>query len=116
MKFGLSRAKSCGVVIVFTIIIGMLSVLGYSKWSDFTIFDMQILDFFDFATNNLMMPVLAFMTCIMIGYAVKTKYVEEEVMYGEKQFRSKKLYEVMIKYICPVCMIMILITPFVTKI
>jgi len=115
-KFGLSRAKSCGVVIVFTIIIGMLSVLGYSKWSDFTIFDMQILDFFDFATNNLMMPVLAFMTCIMIGYAVKTKYVEEEVMYGEKQFRSKKLYEVMIKYICPVCMIMILITPFVTKI
>ena len=69
--------------------------------------------FFDFITNNLMMPVLALLTCILIGYVVKTKYVEEEVMHGEKQFRSKLLYNVMIKYICPICMIMILLTPFV---
>jgi NSS family neurotransmitter:Na+ symporter len=94
----------------------MLSVLGYSTWSDFSIFGMQILDLFDFTTNNIMMPVLALLTCILIGYAVKTKYIEEEVMYGEKHFRSRLLYSVMIKYICPICMAMILITPFVTEI
>jgi len=115
-KYKLSRAKSCCIVIVFTLIMGMLSVLGYSVWSDVKIFGMQILDLFDFSTNNLMMPVLAFLTCILIGYAVKTKYIEEEVMFGEKRFRSKLLYSVMIKFICPVCMIMILITPFVTEI
>ncbi|NLT10329.1 MAG: sodium-dependent transporter [Ruminococcus sp.] len=115
-KFSLSRKVSCIIVIVFTVIIGMLSVLGYSTWSSFTIFGKQILDFFDFITNNLMMPVLAFLTCVLVGYVAKTKYVEEEVMYGEKRFRSQKLYTVMIKYICPVCMIMILITPFVTEI
>ncbi|MBP5578789.1 MAG: sodium-dependent transporter [Ruminococcus sp.] len=115
-KYKLSRAKSCCIVIVFTLIMGMLSVLGYSVWADVKIFGMQILDFFDFSTNNLMMPVLAFLTCILIGYAVRTKYIEEEVMFGEKRFRSKLLYSVMIKFICPVCMIMILITPFVTEI
>ncbi len=115
-KFSLSRKISCVIVIVFTIAIGMLSVLGYSSWSSFTIFDKQILDFFDFITNNLMMPVLAFLTCVLVGYVAKTKYVEEEVMYGEKCFRSKALYNVMLKYICPVCMIIILLTPFVTEI
>ena len=115
-KFRLSRAKSCFIVIFLTLGIGMLSVLGYSTWSDFSIFGMQILDLFDFTTNNIMMPVLALLTCILIGYTVKTKYIEEEVMYGEKQFRSKLLYSIMIKFICPICMVMILITPFVTDI
>ncbi|MBO4523875.1 MAG: sodium-dependent transporter [Ruminococcus sp.] len=115
-KFKLSRTISCFIVILVTLCIGMLSVLGYSSWSDFSIFGMQILDLFDFTTNNIMMPILALLTCILIGYTVKTKYIEEEVMYGEKQFRSKLLYSVMIKFICPICMVMILITPFVTEI
>ena len=115
-KFRLSRVKSCIIVIFITFLIGMLSVLGYSAWSDIKLFGMQILDFFDFITNNIMMPVLAFLTCILIGYVVKTKYIEEEVMLGEKRFRSKLLYNVMIRFICPICMLMILITPFVTEI
>ena len=115
-KFGLSRKKASVVVIIITIILGLLSVFGYSIWSDVKIFGMQFLDFFDFITNNLMMPVLAFLTCIMIGYVVKTKYVEDEVMHGQKKFRSKLLYNIMIKFVCPVCMIIILITPFVTEI
>ena len=106
----------CIIVILATFILGMLSVLGYSAWSDINLFGMQILDFFDFITNNIMMPVLAFLTCILIGYVVKTKYIEEEVMIGEKRFRSKILYNVMIKCICPICMLMILLTPFVTDI
>lgn len=115
-KLRFSRVKSCIIVIVFTVALGMISVLGYGVWSDFKLFDMQMLDFFDFITNNLMMPVTALLTCILIGYVVKTKYIEDEVMYGEKEFRSKLLYRAMVKYVCPVCMIVILVTPFVTEI
>lgn len=114
-KFRLSRIKSCIVVILLTLVLGMLSVLGYSVWDTVKILDRQFLDFFDFITNNIMMPILAFLTCIVIGYIVRTSYVESEVTYGGKQFRSKLLYRVMIKYVCPVCMILILITPFVFK-
>lgn len=113
-KFRLSRVKACIVVIVITLALGMLSVLGYSDWSAVTIFGMQFLDFFDFITNSVMMPILALLTCVLIGYVVKTKYVEEEVLYGEKKFGAKWLYRIMIMYVCPICMVMILLTPFLT--
>lgn len=115
-KFKLGRVVSCLIVIAVTLAFGMLSVLGYSTWSGVKIAGMQFLDFFDFITNNVMMPVLAFLTCILIGYAAKTTYVEEEVLHGEKKFKAKLLFRVMIKYVCPVCMIIILLTPFITTI
>ncbi|MBP3857701.1 MAG: sodium-dependent transporter [Ruminiclostridium sp.] len=115
-KFRLSRVKACIAVIIITLLLGMLSVLGYSDWSEVTIIGMQFLDFFDFITNSVMMPILAFLTCILIAYVAKTKYVEEEVLYGEKKFAARGMYRVMIRFICPVCMIIILITPFVTEI
>ena len=113
-KFKLSRTKSCLVVVVITLLLGMLSVLGYSDWSEVTIFGMQFLDFFDFITNSVMMPVLALLTCILIGYVAKTTYVEEEVLHGEKKFSARKLYRIMIKYVCPAFMVIILVTPFFT--
>ncbi len=82
----------------------MVSIFGYSIWSDFTIFKMQMLDFFDFVSNNIMMPVVALMTCILIGFVVKSKYIEDEIELNAK-FKSRTLYRIMIKYICPACMV-----------
>ena len=115
-KFRLSRVVSCLIVIGVTLALGMLSVLGYSTLSRVTLIGMQFLDFFDFITNNVMMPILAFFTCILIGYVAKTSYVEEEVLRGEKKFKAKLLFRVMIKVVCPICMIVILLTPFITTI
>ena len=115
-KFRLSRVKAVIAVVIVTLVLGMLSVLGYADWSEVKIFGMQFLDFFDFITNSIMMPILALLTCVLIGYVVKTKYIEEEVMHGERKFGVRGLYRVMIMYICPICMAMILVTPFITEI
>ncbi|MBO4876527.1 MAG: sodium-dependent transporter [Ruminococcus sp.] len=115
-KTKFSRPVSCFAVIAFTIAVGMLSVMGYSVWSDFELFGMQILDFFDFISNNIFMPVLALFTCILFGYIVKTKYIEDEVKEGGQKFAAVLLYRIMIKVFCPICMIIILLTPFVTDI
>ena len=115
-KFKIKRIPCCLIVIVLCIAIGMLSVLGYSVWDTVTIFGYQLLDFFDFISNNIMMPIVAFLTCVLISYVVGTKYIEDEVTLGQKRFKSKALFNVMIKYVCPICMIIILVTPFVTKI
>ena len=69
-RFKLKRVTSCLIVIAFSFLLGMVSIFGYSIWSDFTIFKMQMLDFFDFVSNNIMMPVVALMTCILIGFVV----------------------------------------------
>lgn len=115
-KFKIKRIPCCLIVIVLCVAIGMLSVLGYSVWDTVTIFGYQLLDFFDFISNNIMMPIVAFLTCVLISYVVGTKYIEDEVTLGQKRFKSKALFNVMIKYVCPICMIIILVTPFVTKI
>jgi len=106
-KFKVKRIPACVIVIVVTLLVGMLSVLGYSNWSEVTIFNMQFLDFFDFVSNNIMMPIVALLTCILIGFVAKTKFVEDEVELNGK-FKSKILYRIMVKYICPICMLVIL--------
>ena len=94
----------------------MLSVLGYSAWSSVKVIGMQFLDFFDFISNNIMMPIVALLTCILIGWVVKPKYVEDEVLVSQERFRARTLLSVMLRFVCPVCMIIILLTPFVTDI
>ena len=111
-KFGLKRFGSTIVCLIVVFVLGMLSVLGYSSWDTVTIFGQQILDFFDFISNNIMMPIVALLTCILIGYVVKPKYIEDETTLNGEKFKSRGLYEVMTKFVCPVFMIIILLTPF----
>ena len=108
-KFKVKRLFACIIVTAFSFAFGMASVLGYSEWKDFTIFGRQILDFLDFFSNNIIMPLVALFTCVLIGYIAKPSYIEEEVKLSS-EFKSKKLYNVMIKYICPVCMVIIFIS------
>lgn len=107
-KFGLSRKKACLTVILLSIILGLLSTLGYSIWSDFTIIGFQFLDFFDFISNSVIMPIVALLTCILIGYIIKPQALIEEIAQGGK-FKRKTLFTIVIKYIAPVCIVAILI-------
>ena len=69
---------------------------------------MDFLTFFDFISNSVIMPIVAFLTCIFIGYVVKPKFVIEEVELNGK-FKRKALFNVMIKYVSPILIVMILI-------
>ena len=111
-KWKVKRIPACIIVAGFSFVFGMFSVLGYSDLSHVTIFGRQILDFLDFLSNNIIMPIVALLTCILIGYIAKPSFVEDEVKLSS-EFKSKKLYEVMIKYVCPVCMLIIFISSVV---
>ncbi len=111
-KYNINRIVGTIICFLIVLIVGMTSVLGYGAWSDVTIFGYQFLDFYDFISNNVMMPIVALITCILIGYFTKTKYVEDEIEEGGKKFRVKGLYRVMILGVCPICMIVILVTNF----
>ncbi len=109
-KTKMNRVTGTLVCVAFVLVIGLTSVFGYSIWDKVLILGYQILDFYDFISNNVIMPIVSLLTCILIGYFVKTKYVEEEVLFGEKKFSAKMLYKVMILAICPFCMLVILIS------
>ena len=106
-KVKINRKLCSGLVLVFCLIIGSLSSLGYSAWSEFTLIGMQILDFFDFISNSIIMPIVALATAVFVGFFLKPRAVIEEVeISGE--FKKKKLFSVMIRYIAPICILAIL--------
>ena len=71
---------------------------------------MQFLDLFDFLTNSVMMPIAAFLTSLFVSRVVGIDKIEEEIIHGESAFRRKKVFVVMIKYLCPVFAIIILLS------
>lgn len=107
-KLKLSRRMACLAVLGISLLIGIPSSLGNGAWSGVRIIGMDFLTFFDFLTNNVIMPIVALLTCILVGYIVKPRTVIEEVELNGA-FRSKKLFSVIIKYIAPVCIVSILI-------
>ncbi len=107
-KLKWNRKLTCLVVFIGTGLLGLVSVFGYSIWSEFKILGLQMLDFFDFVSNSVLMPITALLTCIFIGYILKPKSIADEVELSG-QFRLKKLFNVMIKYVAPVCLLIILV-------
>ena len=108
-KWKLDRKVSCLITLGLSIALGSLSCLGYSEWSGFAFFGkFQILDFFDFITNSVMMPIIALLTCVMIAYFLKPKTVIEEIEASGK-FTLKNMFSIMIKYVAPVCLLVILV-------
>lgn len=92
------------------ILLGTLSCLGYGPLAGIKIIGMQFLDFFDFLTNTVMMPIAAIATCLLVSKVIGVKRIEEEVTHGEGTFRRKKIFCFMIQYLCPIFAALILIS------
>ena len=107
-EIGWSRRKSTVVIGIIMIALGTLSCLGYGPLAFVKIIGMQFLDFFDFLTNSVMMPIAAMMTSIFVSKVVGIDRIEEEIRQGEAAFRRKKIFVVMIKYLCPIFAMIIL--------
>ena len=107
-EIGWSRRKSTAVIGIIMIALGTLSCLGYGPLAFVKIIGMQFLDFFDFLTNSVMMPIAAMMTSICVSKVVGIDRIEEEIRHGEAAFRRKKIFVVMIKYLCPIFAMIIL--------
>ncbi len=114
-KLKLKRTPACIIVFVFSFLLGLVSCLGFSVWKNIKPLGLDdLLTFFDFLTNSVIMPIVALLTCVVVGYVVGTKSVEDEVeLYGQK-FGRKRLFRVMIKYIAPICLVLILLTSVIT--
>ena len=112
-KFKLSRKKSSVLVTVYTVIFGIIICLGYNVFY----FELQlptgavgqILDVFDYVSNNILMPIVAIFTCILIGWVAKPKTVIDEVTKNGEKFGRKYIYIGMVKVVAPVLLAVLLL-------
>ena len=109
-ELGWGRKKATVLIGVIMLILGSLSSLGYGPLANVKILGMQFLDFFDFLTNSVMMPIAAIAICLLVSRVIGVKRIEEEVLHGESSFRRKKVFYIMIQYLCPIFAVIILIS------
>lgn len=109
-ELGWGRKKATVWVGVIMLLLGSLSSLGYGPLANVKILGMQFLDFFDFLTNSVMMPIAAIAICLLVSRVIGVKRIEEEVLHGESSFRRKKVFYIMIQYLCPIFAVIILIS------
>ena len=103
------RAKCCILMAVIMLVIGTASSMGYGVLDFLKIFGMNFLDFFDFMTNSVMMPLAALATCFLVTRVVGYDRIAAEIEQSSK-FRRKGLYKFFIKYLAPVCLIIVLLS------
>ena len=65
----------------------------------------QLLDIMDYISNSVMMPFIALLSTILVGWIAKPDYVIEEMERSGHRFGRKTLYRVMIRYVTPAMML-----------
>lgn len=109
-ELGWHRKKSTLLIGVIMLALGSLSALGYGPLASVTVFGMQFLDFFDFLTNSIMMPIAAIAICLLVSRVIGVEQIEQEVTLDGKPFRRRKIFRFMIRWLCPIFAGIILIS------
>lgn len=112
-QFHITRKKSTILEAVIALVVGAIVCLGYNLFY----FEAplpngsiaQVLDILDYLSNNILMPVVAIGTCILIGWVIGPKVVTDEITKNGEKFSRKGLYNIMIKYIAPILLIILLL-------
>ena len=105
-----SRARATSLMGLITVGLGTLSCLGFGPLGNVRLLGMQFLDFFDFLTNSVMMPISALAICLYVSHCMGLQRVEEEVTQGDAPFRRKNVFTFVIRYVAPVFVIIIFLS------
>lgn len=114
--FHTSRTVAGIIEFVLALAGAVLVCLGYNK----LYFELklpngsvgQILDVMDYISNNLLMPIVALCTCLLIGWILKPETIIDEVEKSGAKFGRKALYTLMIKVIAPLFLLVLMLQTF----
>lgn len=117
--FKTNRKKICLIITAIALTAAIIVCLGFNVLSfgvslpndavDKAPNSNNLLDVLDYISNYLLMPIISLLTCILIGWVVKPKWVIDEVESSGVKFGRKKLYCFMIKYAAPIIMILLIL-------
>ena len=107
--FHAERRKVALGVTIFAAVSAVVICLGYNVfYFELTLPNgspAQLLDIMDYVSNSFLMPLIAFLTAIFVGWVIKPRWIAEEMEVGAKNgFTKQKLYSGMVRYVVPVVM------------
>ena len=118
-KFGTKRNKAVIIESIIGFILGVVICFGYNYFY----FEIklpntppdgsaQLLDIFDYLSNNIFMPIVAIGTCILIGWVLSPSVVIDEATKNGEKMGRKGLYKIMVRFVVPVLLILLLLGSF----
>ena len=106
----LTRKTAAIIVTVSCCIMGIVCSLSLGPTgTTLHFFEKTLFDIFDFVTGQIFLPIVGFLTCILIGWFVPHKLVRDEftnrgTLRVDRYFH---LYIFLVKYVCPLCILFI---------
>ena len=105
-SFHITRRVACVISFVISLALAVVVCLGYNH----LYFELklpngsvgQVLDVMDYVSNNVMMPIVSILTCILIGWVLGPKFITDEVEKNGGRMGRKALYNVMVRFIAPI--------------
>ena len=118
-KFGTKRNKAVIIESIIGFILGVVICFGYNYFY----FEIklpntppdgsaQLLDIFDYLSNNIFMPIVAIGTCILIGWVLSPSVVIDEATKNGEKMGRKGLYKIMVRFVVPVLLVLLLLGSF----
>lgn len=105
----MKRGPACAIVFSVILILGSLSSLGFGVLSGVSIAGNSILDMFDLLSNNILLPIVGIMTCVIVGWFVDKKIIPKEIGI-DKNKTLRTAFNVITKYIAPIVVFLVLVT------
>lgn len=108
-ELGWSRRKSAVLVSLLLAGLGTLSCLGFNVISHITPLGMDMLSFFDFLTNSVMMPLAAIAIILLVLREVGLGRMEAEISRSSR-FRRRGVYRFVVRYLAVALLLVILVS------
>ena len=108
-EFGMKRITATIAVAVYGLILGTVCSFGFGIWSNVTILGFDILDFLDFISNSVFLPLVGMLTCVVVGFVIKPDIIILEIELNGP-FKMKNFYIAMVKWIAPIFIFAILVS------
>ncbi|GGK65058.1 sodium-dependent transporter [Amphritea balenae] len=112
-RFGMKRAPVCVILGIVVWILGIAALSSFNIGSDIALFGMNIFDFLDFITANVMLPLGGLFVACFAGWVLTKQISQNELAI--KRPGVYALWLVLIRYVAPLAVAAIFILNLIEK-
>jgi len=117
-RFRVGRGAAVWTIGVTSWVLGIGSVLSFNRWADFyplsfipVFAHKTVFDLLDYVSSNIMMPVGALLTSILVGWRVSKVFERDELAETTPMARVACVW--LLRYVCPVAILAVFIATLV---
>ena len=106
----ISRNKAAAIVSVVIFVLAIPVTLSMGIFGKFKLFGLNLFDFFDYITSNILLPLNTIILCVVIGWFVKLRNI--------RAFRNKTVYAIfnfLLRFVTPAALTILILFGTVLK-